>query len=322
MKVAAKTNGPVDEDLGTDKSLKEDGIESIAPLLRYDDMVSSPSIPASSAPRKTATMRSETGNRNILSRITAAGWVDYLMSMKQEAEAKRRSRAIDRSIMKDESRLHRERRFITLGAESGTEILQTMKKVQAQQTGNTNDMILDVERSIVELRFPISGGFTAHLFTLPQGIYRRERKHWIHLAERVTGVLFVVDLDIYCDVLLEDPHVNHMQEFIMLFDSIVNSRFFTKAIPILIFNHIERFKAKLERYPFKNYFPEYSGGGNDVDAAVEYLISRFNQVVRDSWRGRIPGYRISSEEEVMFRQVVKAIDETLLKRSGQAQGSG
>ena len=68
-------------------------------------------------------------------------------------------------------------------------------------------------------------------------------------------------------------------ESLVLFDSVVNSRWFARTSIILFLNKVDLFKDKLARSPLGNYFPDYSGG-NDVNKAAKYLLWRFNQVNR------------------------------------------
>lgn len=72
---------------------------------------------------------------------------------------------------------------------------------------------------------------------------------------------------------------NRMMESLVLFDSVVNSRWFMRTSIILFLNKVDLFKQKLGRSPLGNYFPDYSGG-NDVNRAAKYLLWRFNQVNR------------------------------------------
>lgn len=70
-----------------------------------------------------------------------------------------------------------------------------------------------------------------------------------------------------------------MMESLVLFDSVVNSRWFVRTSIILFLNKVDLFKSKLARSPLIDYFPDYSGG-NDVTRAAKYLLWRFNQVNR------------------------------------------
>jgi len=111
------------------------------------------------------------------------------------------------------------------------------------------------------------------------GGQRSERKKWIHCFENVTSIIFCVALSEYDQVLLEESNQNRMMESLVLFDSVVNSRWFMRTSIILFLNKVDLFKGKLERSPLGNYFPDYSGG-NDVNRAAKYLLWRFNQVNR------------------------------------------
>lgn len=70
-----------------------------------------------------------------------------------------------------------------------------------------------------------------------------------------------------------------MMESLLLFDSVVNSRWFIRTSIILFLNKVDIFREKLARSPLGNYFPDYSGG-LDVNKAAKYLLWRFNQVNR------------------------------------------
>lgn len=111
------------------------------------------------------------------------------------------------------------------------------------------------------------------------GGQRSERKKWIHCFENVTSIIFCVALSEYDQVLLEESSQNRMMESLVLFDSVVNSRWFMRTSIILFLNKVDLFRVKLPKSPLQNYFPDYSGGG-DVNRAAKYLLWRFNQVNR------------------------------------------
>jgi hypothetical protein len=70
-----------------------------------------------------------------------------------------------------------------------------------------------------------------------------------------------------------------MMESLVLFDSVVNSRWFMRTSIVLFLNKVDLFRQKLGRSPLSKYFPDYSGG-NDVNRAAKYLLWRFSQVNR------------------------------------------
>lgn len=65
-----------------------------------------------------------------------------------------------------------------------------------------------------------------------------------------------------------------MQEAMTLFESVANSRWFTKTSIILFLNKIDIFREKLPVSPLSNTFPEFRGG-NDYDMACAFLLEKF-----------------------------------------------
>lgn len=50
-----------------------------------------------------------------------------------------------------------------------------------------------------------------------------------------------------------------MMESLVLFESVVNSRWFLRTSIILFLNKIDLFRAKLPKVPLDRYFPDYGG---------------------------------------------------------------
>ena len=93
---------------------------------------------------------------------------------------------------------------------------------------------------------------------------------------------------------------NRMAESLVLFESVINSRWFLRTSIILFLNKIDVFKAKLPKVltphvhlfplsPFPDhsffqvsldkFFPEYTGG-TDVNKGAKYILWRFMQANR------------------------------------------
>ena len=68
------------------------------------------------------------------------------------------------------------------------------------------------------------------------GGQRSERRKWIACFEGVTALLFVAALSSYDESLAEDRDSNGMRESLILFDSLVNARWFAKSATILFLN--------------------------------------------------------------------------------------
>lgn len=135
------------------------------------------------------------------------------------------------------------------------------------------------------------------------GGQRSERKKWIHCFESVTSIIFCVALSEYDQVLLEASGQvklrnnvmcvfqqlsdsvlssrlqNRMLESLVLFESVINSRWFLRSSIIFFLNKVDVFKVKIARIPLERYFNDYAGGA-DVNKAAKYILWRFSQVNR------------------------------------------
>jgi len=113
-----------------------------------------------------------------------------------------------------------------------------------------------------------------HLFDV--GGQRSERRKWISYFEAVTSIIFCVALSEYDQSLIEDGSQNRMVESLMLFDSIVNSRWFIRTSIILFLNKYDLFAEKLKKIPLEKFFPDYSGEKEPKKAAT-FLRDKFLQ---------------------------------------------
>ncbi|KAH8989927.1 guanine nucleotide binding protein, alpha subunit [Lactarius hatsudake] len=94
---------------------------------------------------------------------------------------------------------------------------------------------------------------------------RSKRKKWIHAFENVTSIIFCASLPDY------DRRGEHgenlLAESLVLFESVVNSRWFLRTSIILFFNRIDEFKVKLSKvrynlilvHPLPRFLPISSG---------------------------------------------------------------
>jgi guanine nucleotide-binding protein subunit alpha len=146
---------------------------------------------------------------------------------------------------------------------------------------------------------------------------RSERKKWIHCFENITTIVYVVDLDTYDKVSLEEPSHNIMMESLQMFDVVVNLRWFSRSSVVLFLNNVDIFKRKLGRSPLGDYFPDYTGG-NDVTKALQYIVGRFN----GSNRGHLPlfPHQVRIGDASNIRIIIEAVKGTII--SNVLKGSG
>ncbi|KAL3232761.1 Guanine nucleotide-binding protein alpha-1 subunit [Nakaseomyces bracarensis] len=107
------------------------------------------------------------------------------------------------------------------------------------------------------------------------GGQRSERKKWIHCFEGITAVLFVLALSEYDQVLFEDSRVSRMHESIMLFETLINSRWFRNTPFILFLNKVDIFEDKVKREPIRKYFPDCQAKVGDAKAGIKYFEKLF-----------------------------------------------
>ncbi|GAA5877082.1 hypothetical protein JCM16303_006161 [Sporobolomyces ruberrimus] len=167
---------------------------------------------------------------------------------------------------------------------------------------------------ISETKFK-SGTLSIHMFDV--GGQRSERKKWIHCFESVTSIIFCVALSEYDQVLLEESSQNRMNESLVLFESVINSRWFLRTSIILFLNKIDLFKAKLPKVPLERYFPEYTGG-SDVNKGAKFILWRFTQLNRA--RLSIYPHLTQATDTSNIRLVFAAVKETILQNALRDSG--
>ncbi|GAA5966567.1 hypothetical protein JCM8115_006870 [Rhodotorula mucilaginosa] len=143
------------------------------------------------------------------------------------------------------------------------------------------------------------------------GGQRSERKKWIHCFENVTAILFLVAISEYDQMLYEDESINRMQEALVLFDSICNSRWFVRTSIILFLNKIDLFREKLPRSPIADYFPDYTGG-SDLQAACDYFSSRFVSLNQSTAKQIYVHFTCATETQ-QIRFVLSAVNDIIIQ---------
>ncbi|KIM74715.1 hypothetical protein PILCRDRAFT_827917, partial [Piloderma croceum F 1598] len=154
------------------------------------------------------------------------------------------------------------------------------------------------------------GQLLIHMFDV--GGQCSERKKWIHYFKSVTSIIFCTVLSEYDQVLLEESKTNRMAEFLVLFKSVINSRWFLRTSTILFITKIDVFKSKLLKVPLEKYFPEYTAG-SDINKAAKYILWRFMQANRA--RLSVYSHLTQATDTINIRLVFAAVKETILQNT-------
>ncbi|KAF8320311.1 G-protein alpha subunit, partial [Clavulina sp. PMI_390] len=142
------------------------------------------------------------------------------------------------------------------------------------------------------------------------GGQRSERRKWIHCFENLNAVVFMVSMSEYDQVLREDETVNRMQESLILFDSICNSRWFGATSMILFLNKMDLLADKVTRSPLSLYLTDYDGP-NTYEEAVIYFRRTFIRCNREA--KTIYTHVTCATDTRQIKFVLKAMIDILIK---------
>jgi len=106
------------------------------------------------------------------------------------------------------------------------------------------------------------------------GGQRGERKKWIHCFDSVNALFFIASLSDFDQTLAEDRSRNRMSESILLFEGVINLRWFRSAPVILFLNKRDIFRRKIGRTDLGTYFPAYMGG-LDYERGIDFIRAEF-----------------------------------------------
>ncbi|QLL33754.1 hypothetical protein HG536_0F00790 [Torulaspora globosa] len=163
--------------------------------------------------------------------------------------------------------------------------------------------------------FDLGSNLKLHIYDV--GGQRSERKKWIHCFDNVTLIIFCVSLSEYDQLLLEDQDQNRFQESLVLYDNVVNSRWFARTSVVLFLNKIDLFAEKIQKVPLENYFPDYTGG-QDINKAAKYILWRFVRLNRANLN--IYPHVTQATDTSNIKLVFAAIKETLLENTLKDSG--
>uniref|UniRef100_A0A6A7G7U2 G-protein subunit alpha 8 n=2 Tax=Hirondellea gigas TaxID=1518452 RepID=A0A6A7G7U2_9CRUS len=139
------------------------------------------------------------------------------------------------------------------------------------------------EEDIIMARIRTTGMFMTNFDSPPVhwrivdvGGQRSERKKWIKFFDDVQGILFVVNLAGYNQVLFEDQTKNRMNEALDLFEKIAKVPCFENTPIFLFFNKKDLFEEFLRGKNIDCCFPDYKGKP-ETQLALNYIAEQFER---------------------------------------------
>ncbi|KAF5674608.1 putative G alpha chain [Fusarium denticulatum] len=98
--------------------------------------------------------------------------------------------------------------------------------------------------------------------------------------------------------LLERVFAPELHEYLILFDSLANSRWLTHTPFFVILSNVSAFRRKIVHSPLSKWFPQYKGGSTG-DAALEFMKDQFRELAKAEQNVYIHASDIHSADDVM-----------------------
>lgn len=151
-----------------------------------------------------------------------------------------------------------------------------------------------------------------HTFDFIRITNRNSRHKWIHLFKDTSAIVFVADLAEYGEVLSEDILCPRIKEANSLYDSIVNSKWFTETHFLLVLANVSIFKEKIQAKPLSEMHPEYDGPAEDEESALAFMADSFTKLQKGENRTHV--YYAESICSLSQEEVLNILETKVLKK--------
>ncbi|KAG5719020.1 Guanine nucleotide-binding protein alpha-4 subunit [Termitomyces sp. T112] len=112
---------------------------------------------------------------------------------------------------------------------------------------------------------------------------RTSRAAWLPFFDNVNVIIFLSPVSVFDQRLEEDPRVNRLEDSIILWTSICQSKLLAKTQLILFLNKCDLLRRKLKRgVRVKDFLPSYGSRPNEVIPVVKYLREKFKDIQKRS----------------------------------------
>jgi len=145
------------------------------------------------------------------------------------------------------------------------------------------------------------------------GGQRNHRRKWIHCFDSVTAIIYCVALNEYDMVMREDPLTNRMHESLQVFESLVNSNWFSNTDFIIFFNKYDLFTEKITRVDLNQCFPAYSGGKN-IKQATKFIEELFKSTDHGSSKRNFYFHFTTATDTSNIKTVWNIVQDILMKK--------
>jgi len=157
-------------------------------------------------------------------------------------------------------------------------IMNEMDRISEQGFQPSNEDILFARKRTSGVNLLDFEMYGAKFLLIDVGGQRTERKKWLAHFDIVDAVIFVVGLDQYDQVMMEDGVTNRLRDSLELFEEMCSSPWFRNSSFLLFLNKSDVFKTKIKQVPLTVCFRNYQGDPHDYDLTSKYIIKRFQSI--------------------------------------------
>jgi len=120
---------------------------------------------------------------------------------------------------------------------------------------------------------------------------RTVRNAWLPFFDTVNAIIFLAPVSAFDEQLSEDVKVNRLEDSLLLWKAICESKLLTKATLILFLNKCDILKQKIQNgAQLSMYLSGYGDKPNDAATFIKYLKRKFNDAMKSSPNPQRTGY--------------------------------
>jgi len=151
------------------------------------------------------------------------------------------------------------------------------------------------------------------------GGQRSQRSKWLQCFDGITSLLFLVAVNEFDQVLLEDRSTNRLEEACTIFDVIINNHVFNKVSIILFLNKFDLLREKVSsslspKSKLSMYFPSYRGSDSDINEVSNFILNLFKELNRNPNKEFFYHFTTAIDTE-NIKIVFNSVKKTILNRN-------
>jgi guanine nucleotide-binding protein subunit alpha len=107
-----------------------------------------------------------------------------------------------------------------------------------------------------------------------------------------------------------------MNEALLLFGQIANSRYFVRAALILFLNKMDLFREKMTSgvSPISRYFPDYQGKTTDIQGGQKFFADKFKKLVKDH-RKQIYIHYTNATDTNLLKVTMRSVQDMIVRQN-------